>query len=176
MKSKLLLVVSILTMFTFVGCDKESLTEALIGENSITLSGDISKSYDAVALAGLSQEDTLKTFGLVIGLKESGKFSEQLILAKVSNELPAVGTYDVGLVTSQSESEGKFTGVYNVNDSKMYYSSSGTVKITKSSLSKIAGTFEIVCQYFSTTTGKADPNKTLKVKGKFSTIPVNLDL
>ncbi len=178
MKSKVLLILFISIMFTLVGCDEETLVEAVtgavLGENSITLSGDISKEYNAIAMAGIMQEDTTSVFSLVIGLKESNEFTQQLLLAKMATSLPAVGTYDVGTINTDTDLGQKFTGVYSIGTSKMYYTSSGTVKITSSSSTKIAGTIDITAKYFDETSGTLT-SKVLKIKGKFSTIPIDMN-
>ncbi len=172
MKVKILAILFIVTLFTFVGCDKDSITEAVLGENSVTLSGDISKSYDARAVAGLSKEDSDSTFGLILTPKDSQ--TEMLTFVKQSSDLPAVGTYNVGSISLDTDLETKFIGIYSINNgASSYVMYSGSVNITKSSSAKVAGTFDASGYYFSGTS--VDSTKILKVKGKFSTIPVDLD-
>ncbi len=172
MKVKILAILFIVTQFTFVGCDKDSITEAVLGENSVTLSGDISKSYDARAVAGLSKEDSDSTFGVILTPKDSQ--TEMLTFVKQSSDLPAVGTYNVGSISLDTDLETKFIGIYSINNgASSYVMYSGSVNITKSSSAKVAGTFDASGYYFSGTS--VDSTKILKVKGKFSTIPVDLD-
>ncbi len=143
----------------------------MLGDNSVTLTGDMSKSYDARAVAGLSTEDSDSTFGIILTPKDSQ--TEMLTFVKQASDLPAVGTYDVGKISLDTHLENKFIGVYTIdNGSKSYLMYSGTVKITKSSSSKVAGTFDVAGYYFNGTS--VDSTKILKVKGKFSTIPVDL--
>ncbi len=172
MKVKILAILFIVTLFTFVGCDKDSITEAVLGENSVTLSGDISKSYDARGIAGLSKEDSDSTFGIILTPKDSQ--TEMLTFVKQSSDLPAVGTYNVGSISTDTDLETKFIGIYSINNgASSYVMYSGSVNITKSSSAKVAGTFDASGYYFSGTS--VDSTKILKVKGKFSTIPVDLD-
>ncbi len=171
MKVKLLAVLFMVTLFTFVGCDKDSITEAVLGDNSVILTGDMTKSYDARAVAGLSKEDSDSTFGIIMTPKDSQ--TEMLTFVKQASELPAVGTYDVGKIQLDTDLENKFISVYTIdNGAKSYIMYSGTVKITKSSSAKIAGTFDVAGYYFNGTS--VDSTKILKAKGKFSTIPVDL--
>ena len=173
MKVKILAILFIVTLFTFVGCDKDSITEAVLGENSVTLSGDISKSYDARVVAGLSKEDSDSTFGVVLTPKDS-QTAEMFTFAKQSSVLPAVGTYNVGSISTDTDLKTKFIGIYSINNgASSYVMYSGSVNITKSSSAKIAGTFDASGYYFSGTS--VDSTRILKVKGKFSTIPVDLD-
>ncbi len=177
MKVKLLAILFIVTLFTFVGCDKDSITEAVLGENSITFSGDISKSYDANALVGLATEDTISTFGILLAPKVSESYSKLLSFVKGANELPAIGTYNVGTIKSEDEFNEKFIASYTINNGNSfttYLMTSGTVKITKSSSSKVAGTFD-VSGFYVGGNGIADSTRVLKAKGKFSSIPVDLD-
>ena len=46
MKTKLLAILLISVSLFFNGCDEDSIAEAVIGSNSITLSGEINKSFD----------------------------------------------------------------------------------------------------------------------------------
>jgi len=173
MKVKLLAILFIVTLFAFTGCDKESIVDAVLGDNSVTLSGDISKSYDARAVAGLSKDEADSTFGVILTPKDSQ--TEMLTFVKQSKDLPAVGTYNVGSLSTAADLETKFIGIYSINNgASSYVMYAGSVNITKSSSAKVAGTFDVSGYYFDGTSG-VDSTKILKAKGKFSTIPVDLD-
>ena len=122
---KLLAIIFSVTLFTFVGCDEASLTEAVLGENSVTLSGDISKSYDAIAMAGLAQDDSISTFGIILTPKDSQ--TEMLTFAKQADELPAVGTYEVGKISIDTDLEEKFISVYSVDSGTSSYFMTSTI-------------------------------------------------
>ena len=104
MKTKLLAVLFIAVPFFFIGCDEDSITDATLGPNSITLSGDINKSFSAVSFAEMIYMDTTSMFTVMILPEDSGpnsiddipELDDVLVLANKSDVLPAVGNYNVG--------------------------------------------------------------------------------
>lgn len=171
MKTKLLAILLISVSLFFIGCDEDSIAEAVIGSNSITLSGEINKSFDADCIAGMGYEDSTSAFVAILQPKNSDpiSFIDQLTLMKESETLPAIGKYNIG---TNVESGEDFFGFYSAKDTTIYTMYSGSVEITESSTSKIAGTFELAGYYgmFS-----PDSTRTLNITCEFSTIPVNLD-
>ncbi len=168
MKTKLFAILIISVPLFFIGCDKDSITDALLGPNSVTLSGDINKSYDAFPTAGMDHNDSISTFLVGMEPLDSGpnSFEDFLSLGKESDALPAVGNYNVSI---DPNSIGAFRAIYIANDSTIYMMYSGSVNITESSTSKIAGTFNLTGYY-----GLIFPDSTrqLNITGEFSTHPV----
>ena len=168
MKTKYLTIILILVPIFFIGCDEDSITDALLGSNSITLSGDINKSFDALSIAGLIHEDSTSGFVVLMQPEDAGTNSSNdiLTLLKESDVLPAVGNYSISL---DGNSSGGFGALYIANDSTLYTMHSGSVNITESSTSKVAGNFNLTGYYGLI----LDPARELKIKGEFSTIPVD---
>ena len=167
MKTKLLTILFVAISILFVACDKESLTEAVLGSNSITLSGDITDSFDSQSIAGLTAEDSLFSVFMAPSINIDN-YEDVLLMMINSTSLPSVGTYDVNADVSDLNA---FRVTYGVNESTTYLMTSGTVKITSSSSSKVAGTFDMTGQLVDLST---TPTGNLKVVGKFSTIPIDL--
>ena len=171
MKTKLLVILLISISLFFIACDEDSITEAVLGTNSITLSGDINKSIDADCMAGMLEEDS--TSGFIALLRPKGasleSFDDQLTLMKKSDALPTVGEYDIG---ENVESGEDFFAFFTANDITTYFMYSGSVEITESSTAKIAGTFNMTGYYGF---GSPDSTRVLNVTGEFSTIPADLN-
>ena len=158
----------------FIGCDEDSITDVLLGSNSVTLSGDINKSFDAVSLAGMVYEFSTFSFVLVMQPEDSdpNSFEDYFTLIKQSDVLPTVGNYNIEYNGYGLNLSDDFVGYYAANDTTMYFMHSGSVNITESNTLKIAGTFDISGYYFFLV---PDSTRELKITGKFSTIPVELD-
>ena len=171
MKTKLLAILLISVSLFFNGCDEDSIAEAVIGSNSITLSGEINKSFDADCITGMTYEDSTSDFVVIVQPKNSNlnSFIDKFALTKKSDGLPAIGKYDIG---DNVDSEKDFLGFYSANDTTIYAMYSGSIEITESSTSKIAGTFELAGYYGMFF---PDSTRTLNITGKFSAIPINLN-
>lgn len=169
MKTKLLFIPFILVLILAIACDEESITEAVLGANSITLTGDISDSFDAQTLAILTVEDSDSAFAVFMSKSaDIENYENNLFFGKASSSLPAVGTYNVG---GNDNDPNAFYSEYTVNDSTFYLMTSGTVEITTSSATKIEGKFDMTGQLFDNTPTTGNE---LNVVGKFSTTPVEL--
>ena len=170
MKAKFLTILFVSVSMFFIACDEESITEAVLGSNSVELSGVITKSYDTQAVAGLMEEDSSSIFAIFVQPKNSLSFDTDILgMMKVSDIIPPVGNYKIG----ESFLEGNdFFATFTPNDSTIYFMSSGSVKITKSSSSKIEGTFDMSGYQL---TFPVDSTKVLNVSGEFSTIPTDLN-
>jgi len=170
MKAKFLTILFVAISMFFIACDEDSITEAVLGTNSITLTGDITKSFDANSMAGLTQEDSMTVFAVVLQPEAFASYDQDVLtLFKVSDALPPVGDYELG---EDIESGENFVGTYAANDTTFYFIHSGTVKITESGTSKIAGTFDMTGYPFDV---DVDSSRALNITGEFSTIPADLD-
>ncbi len=165
MKTKFLIILLTFVTIFFIACDEDSITEAVLGSNSITLSGDITDSFDAPAFGGLSVEDSM--FIVTMSPNFNSQVYENILLLGLETAtLPEVRTYNVGV---DEMNQNEFRAIFTRNDSTTYMMSSGTVKITSSSSSKIEGTFDMKGPLFSfDQTGDSE----LIIKGEFSTTPI----
>ena len=164
MKTKLFAILIISIPLFFIGCDEDSITDAVLGSNSVTLSGDINKSFDAVSIAGMIFEDSTSGFVVLMQAEDAGTNSSNdiLTLLKESDGLPAVGNYSVSLNPNLN---GDFRAIYVVDDSTSYIMYSGSVNISESSASKVAGTFNLAGFYVS---DFPDSTRELNITGEFS--------
>lgn len=168
MRTKFLLISFLFVAIFFIGCDEDSPTETVESENYIAISGDLNDKFDALTFAGMQSSDTLSGFTVVMQRMEGDEFaSNYLTLGKLSNELPSVGKYNIGV---DFESGEDFIGVYFYNDSTFYVMYSGIVEITKSSNTNISGKFNLKGSIFEFGAPKLD--RTIDVKGQFKTIPI----
>ena len=116
----------------------------------------------------MQNSDTLSGFTVVMQRMEGDSFASiYLTLGKLSNELPTVGKYNIGVDIESGED---FIGIYFYNDSTFYFMYSGIVEITKSSNTNIAGKFKLKRSIFEFGAPKLD--RTIDVKGQFKTIPI----
>jgi hypothetical protein len=166
MKTRFYAILFISITFFFIACEEDSITEAVLGSNSISLSGDITDSFDAPSFAGFSVEDASFTLMMSPNL-DTETYEDILILYKESGTLPSVGTYGVNAHVNDANT---FHALYTVNDSTIYQMDSGTVEITGSSSSRIEGTFDMSGDLFGLLI--IDPARILNVTGKFSAIPI----
>lgn len=172
MKTKFLTISIIAISIFFIACDEDSITEAILGTNTVTVTGSVSNSFDAITVAGLMVADSISIFSILMKSESSSDdYSDIFTLMKVSDVIPPIGEYGVVEFFGSFSGDGFFS-TYSVNDSTEYLMTSGIIEITESSTSKVAGSFDvsgILIEYNSTTP------KVIAVKGEFSTIPVNLD-
>ncbi len=169
MKTKLLFIPFILGLILAIACDEETITETVMGSNSITLSGDVSDSFDVESIAALYVEDTLSIFTLMMSPNmNTMNYEDIALLMKESATLPSVGTY---IITAEDSDPNAFHATYTVNDTTLYLMTSGTIEITTSSNTKIEGTFDMTGPLFDLTPTTGNE---LNVVGKFSTTPVEL--
>ncbi|MBU0475256.1 MAG: hypothetical protein KKF62_13975 [Bacteroidetes bacterium] len=174
MRTRFLLISFLFIAIFFIGCDEDSPTEPSSSSNSVTITGDITKSFDADCMAALVTEDTVSAFTVILQPKgsdiSSGFYSNNMLtFSKYSNTLPAVGKYNIG---TEMEGDEKFYSLFFANDSTFYFMYSGTVEITKSSSENISGKFDVQGSIFDYT--NPDPTRIINVKGQFSTKPMNL--
>jgi|GEM_PF-2932252 len=168
MRTKFLLISFLFVAMFFIGCDEDSPTEPEESSNYVSVTGDITQKYDALTFAGMQSDDTLSGFTVVLQPMEGDLFaSNYLTLAKISDELPAVGKYDIGIDITSGED---FLGVYFANDTTFYVMYTGTVEITKSSSTNISGKFDLKGSIFEY--DAPNLNRIIDVKGQFSTIPM----
>ena len=173
MKRKLLIMLVLtLSVLLFTSCDSiTDAVDAVTGDNTVTISGNISKSFEAQTVAGTATEDTVAIFAIDM-LKDKKELANSLYIFKISDGVPPVGKYNIINLKTIADLKGDvtdFIGSYMASENEIYFFESGTVDITKSSNTIVAGTI----------TGKAilsnDTNKSITIKAKFSTVPINLD-
>ena len=166
---KIVGILFLLSLLLLVSCDENSVTESVLGENSVEVTGNLNTSFNSKTIAGLYAEDTLSVFTIM--MQDEGKLQEMeniLVIAKESDAIPSVGTYSIDVDQFNPDS---FHATYTQNDSIFYLMTTGTVDITKSSATKIEGKFSMSGTLFSF---DAVSDKEISVSGKFSTIPVDL--
>ncbi len=175
MKVKILAILySLLTVSLFVGCSEDAVIEAVLSTNSVTVTGDYSKSFDAITVAGLEIEDSTTFFTVLMRPKSADTYNEDIFtLIKLTDIIPPVGKYNI-LDFNNIENGDGFISSYFINDSTLYLMNAGTIEITESSSSKLVGAFDVsgvlfdFNSYLNTTTPKK-----VNINGKFSTIPTN---
>ena len=170
MKTKLIPFLMIAISVLFFACDEDSIIESVLGTNNMTLSGDINKTIDASSIAGLIVEDSTSIFTIFVQPKNSLSINTDVLgMTKLSEVIPPVGSYKIG---TEFLVGNDFLATYSLNDSTIYFMSTGTVKITKSSSSKVEGTFDLSGYQL---TFPVDSTRVLNIAGEFSTIPQDLD-
>ncbi len=168
MKAKLLVILLISISLFFIACSEDSVTEAVLGTNTLTLSGDIDASFKTVAMAGASSDDdSTSQFAIVISPAE-GETAVDGFLAFGNNNgsIPPVGTYPI---SDDLESPTATFGTY-WGGGEIYLMNSGELKITASSATSISGTYDVSGNPYDYVS--VDPSRTLTAKGSFSAIIV----
>lgn len=173
MKIKIFTIFLMLISLLFIACAEDSPTEPTSSSNSVTITGDFSKSFDANCIAGMYTGDSLANFTVILQPKgsdiNSGFYSDNaLIFGKYTNTLPAVGKYNIG---TGVETGADFYAMFFVNDSTIYFMYDGTVEITKSSSENISGKFDMQAGYLDFI--NPIPTRIINVKGQFSAKPMN---
>ena len=172
MKIKFLAVL-FLSIF-LVSCNEDLITETEFGPNSITLSGVVSKSFEATTYAGSIDDYSGLSFNLSMHPKGCDSFEEQFSLRKFSTSLPEIGLYNIDDGLSLGGNEFKASYMFNdsisfLNDS-LYVMVSGTVKITESSVLKYEGHFNLSGYKLEF---PIDSANVLNIVGEFSVVPEN---
>jgi hypothetical protein len=153
-----------------MACNEESSTEPELDINSLKLSGDISKTIDALTIAGLMVEDTLSIFTVFMQPKNSFDLQTEILsIAKMSDIIPPVGEYNIGAGANIGE---EIISFFMVNDSTIYFMNSGSVTFTESKSTKVAGSFDMSGYLFDI---PIDTTRILNIKGEFSTIPQDIN-
>lgn len=165
MKTKLLVILLITISLFFIACSEDSVTEAVIGTSTLTLSDDMDASFKTVAIASISNNDSTSTFEIEIS-PAVGETAPDGILAFGNNSgsiLP-VGTYPI---TYDSESS---TGTYSIyiGVDDIYLMNNGELKITASSATSISGTYDVSGNPWDFIS--VDSSRTLNAKGSFTAI------
>ena len=159
-------------------CDKDS-TEPEPLSSSITVSGDISESYDVFAFFGIStySSGTIEKEYFTITLIPKTSGSNELamtLLYKSGPESPEVDIYNIGKYSfgediPVSEFGGSFSG-RNVTDLSAYWMTTGTLSITESSASKISGEVEMSGYYVKFL--EHDSTRIVTITGKINATPM----
>ena len=159
-------------------CDKNS-TDPDPLSSSITVSGDISESYDVFAFFGISTyssgTEEMEYFTITLIPKTSGSNELAMtLLYKSGPESPEVDIYNIGKYgfgedIPASEFGGSFSG-RNVTDLSAYFMTTGTLSITESSASKISGEVEMSGYYVKFS--EQDSTRIVTIIGKFTAAPM----
>ena len=172
MKAEFLTILFVALSMVFIACDEDTLTEAVLGTNSITLTGDIAKSFDAYTVAALDTEDGSEFVLILSATADLSDFENTLMITKETQTFPEVGTH-TNINPNEDDQDAFHVLFYSLSDSTSYLMHSGTIKFTESSTSKIAGTFDMIG--YPVAYLDIDSTRVLNIIGEFSTIPVDLD-
>lgn len=153
------------TILLFAGCSKDSITEAELGTNSITLSGSISKSFEANTFAGVTDDYSGSSFNLFMHPNSSETLGEQFWLSKSSSSLPEIGKYNISKDFFYMGEN--FTASYII-DGSLYFMMSGDVEILESSYSRFSGNFAMSGYLVEF---PIDSTNVLNITGEFSVVP-----
>ncbi len=176
---KNLFVIQLLLLFIFVGCSKDSTEPEPVGDSHISVSGDLTESYNTTALFGTSfyTADSIQKeyFSIVlIPLTEGSNPFAFTILFKSGPELPATKTYNIGkYAMGQDIPEDNFGGGFsglNTEDFAGYTMTQGTLTIKSMSESNITGEFNMsgYWQQFL----EEDSSRTVTIIGNFYATPM----
>ena len=172
MKAKFLTILFVAISMLFIACDEDSITEAVVGTNSVTVTGDIAKSFDAYTVAGLDTEDGSEFVLILSPTADLSDFDNTLMITKATQTFPEVGTH-TNINHDEDDQDAFHALFYSSSDSTSYLMHSGTIKFTESSSSKVVGTFDMVGYPVSYTL--IDSTRVLNITGEFSTIPLDFD-
>ena len=175
LKLKFSLMISLIILFS---CDKDT-TEPVPVSSSISVSGDISESYDVVAFFGIStySSNTNEKEYITITLLPKTAGSNELamtLLYKSGPEFPEVESYNIGEYAfgediPESEFGGSFSG-RNVTDLSAYLMTAGMLVITESSATNISGEVEMSGYYVKFL--ERDSTRIVTITGKFNATPM----
>lgn len=168
----------IIFLIILFSCDKDS-TEPVPLSSFISVSGDISESYDVFAFFGIStySSGTYEKEYFTITLLPKTPGTNELAMTLLYNsgpESPEVDIYNIaehafGEDIPESEFGGSFSG-RNVTDLSAYFMTTGMLIITESSASKISGEVEMSGYYVKLL--EQDSTRIVTISGKFNATPM----
>jgi hypothetical protein len=148
------------------------------GETTISVSGDIAESYNAVAYFGISTYTTdseeKEYFTIMIIPMESENPLAMTLLYKSGPEAAQTGNYQIGKYAFGNDiPAGWFGGNFSSKDAidfSGYTMTSGNLTITKSTAESIQGSFNMNGHYVQFV--EEDSSRTITVTGEFNAIPM----
>ena len=157
----------LLSLFLLIasGCDSNDGTDAedFAGSYEATVSGAISQEYSGVSWFGASVQgqQTLDAFGIGMGTTVA---TTNPVFSIASNQRPSEGTFTFG----QTLDGGGVVATFSAGGAQVYISTSGTLRITRSTDDRLEGTFEF------TATNPLPGAGTVTVSGEFKAKGTNI--
>ena len=174
---KKMIFIALTAVFIFTRCGDNSTDPVPDVSTRISVTGDITESYDAMAyyLPATVESDTITEYFIILILPR--KTGENVLagawLYKSGLELPGAQNYQIGeYALGEDIPPGDFGGSYsglNAVDLSGYTMTDGSLNIQTVSGSKITGEFSM-SGYWRMGIG-SDPSRTVTVNGKFSAVP-----
>jgi hypothetical protein len=169
--------VFVIVVLSFLSCNDDSITEPIL-KNYMTLSGDISATFETYALAGVmanapfvSDIDSASTFVLFIHPQNSFSPSEEIEMNNTFSFMKFnSGILDIGVYTLNNNSlfsNNDFMCSFFVNDTTFYSINSGNIEITNSSANFIEGHINVTGYYLGF---PIDSTRALYINAEFSSI------
>ncbi len=133
-----------------------------------TVRGDKAHDLTGAASFGSTNDPADPGFAILLDTPSEGTF---MILGRVNNARPAVGTYQVGAVDQGEPDPAKFYGSLSVTlpdqtPAFLYYTTGGTVRVTKSTDARVEGTFEL--DAVGLNLGDPETPLTVRITGTFA--------
>lgn len=172
--------VFVVLLFTSISCNDDSIVEPILKLNYITLSGDITATFETHTLAAVFtnppfgfdslKSDSTSTFMITIRPKSSFNSGEEfevkntLSFMKFNSGILEAGVYNLD---DKANSEIDYMCAFFVDDTTFYSINSGSIEITASGANIIAGNFNVTGYYLGF---PIDSTRILHINAKFSTI------
>jgi len=170
-----------IALFAFIlsqGCSNNSTEPEDLLKSSISVTGDLTESYDALAYFGIStftsDMEEKEYFSIMVIPVEADNPLAMTLMYKSGPESADVGTYQVGKYAFGNDiPEGHFGGSFsaqNAEDFSGYTMTDGTLTITNSGSDLISGNFEM-SGYFVEFVDE-DTTRIINISGKFNARPM----
>jgi len=165
------------SLFLLPACNKSTEPEE-IGETTISVRGDITESYTALAYFGVgtytSDSEEKEYFTLMIIPMESENPLAMTLLYKSGPASPETGNFQIGKYAFGNDiPAGYFGGSFsskNAEDISGYTMTSGTLAITESTAKSIWGSLNMSGHYVQFI--EEDSTRIISVSGKFNAVPM----
>jgi len=170
--------ITILLLIIQFSCNKDSTEPMPPPGSSLTVTGDISESYEVVAYFGTatysSPPDGKKYFTIFLVPKSQGNNKLAMtLLYKSGSESPVVDTFSIGEYAFGEEIPvhefGSSFSSRNVTDLSGYVMTSGMLNISESSASRVSGDFEMSGYFVQIF--ERDSSRVVNIAAKFQAIP-----
>ncbi len=172
------LILVLLACILIPGCSNNSTEPEDLLKSSISVTGDLTESYDAVAYFGIStfnsNMEEKEYFSLMIIPIAAENPLAMTLLYKSGAESADVGSYQIGKYSFGNDiPEGHFGGSFsaqNADDFSGYSMTSGTLVITKNGSELVSGNFEMSGYYAQFV--DEDTTRIINISGKFNARPM----
>ncbi|GAB5519633.1 MAG: hypothetical protein RhofKO_18840 [Rhodothermales bacterium] len=140
------------------GCDSNGSDDPddFAGTYEATVSGAISQDYSGVSWFGASAQGQQTVDGFGVGMGAS-VMTTNPVFSIASTQRPSEGTFSLG----QTLDGGSLVATFSAGGAQVYISTSGTLRITRSTNDRLEGTFEF------TATNPLPGAGTVTVSGEF---------